>query len=337
VGVKKSTKLFPTPQSQQIADLLQGSSLLGGRLETPAKMKPGKRTVSEDLLIRDRDSWAHLLESYWGKIGWELKRARTVEDIYRAFQALDSERNDYLLSPFLRSTTEISDKKALYLGKRAFDASLTSLMDADKRRNAQAESVRQSEAAVFELSKKNREQLQNEVVRRKKNLREMTIRLSQWKGGIRKTDLALANAKPDQHEPLMRLLKSQIVEVARIETEHKEEERILERVKERLSAITPEREKAATEIHNKRKAALQQVEQDVLKARIESEELEKQWLDRQAHVCRAELLRFIQDKKKRYAYTPRNLANALAGLPDMGCRRSATLMLNTDIILYSVK
>ena len=43
----------------------------------------------------------------------------------------------------------------------------------------------------------------------------------------------------------------------------------------------------------------------------------------EAHFAQSELLRFLRGR--RYAFTPENAANAIAGLPELGCRRSFLL------------
>lgn len=56
-------------------------------------------------------------------------------------------------------------------------------------------------------------------------------------------------------------------------------------------------------------------------AKGKREELEKKHANYVACFCQEELLKLI--KQKRYARTPRKIANALAGLPIMSCRQSA--------------
>ena len=49
--------------------------------------------------------------------------------------------------------------------------------------------------------------------------------------------------------------------------------------------------------------------------------LSKLYEDERAFLAQSELLKFI--RSRRYAFTPVNLANAMAGLPEMGWRQSA--------------
>lgn len=56
------------------------------------------------------------------------------------------------------------------------------------------------------------------------------------------------------------------------------------------------------------------------KAKNNRENLERELREQEAFIAQTELLRFL--KSKRYAFTPRNLANAMAGLPYIGWRQS---------------
>ena len=63
-----------------------------------------------------------------------------------------------------------------------------------------------------------------------------------------------------------------------------------------------------------------QLEADLEKLRLERADLNRRLLDQESYVSRSELLDFLLSG--RYAITPRNIANALAGLPWMRWRQS---------------
>lgn len=322
MGVKNRAKKRKSTKKDPDKKASVSSALWGLELDEAATKKaPGKRTRTDDELMDRRDRLAHWLESHWGQIGWELKCARTLEDIEKAFQPVATKDPEYFIVPFLRPFTEATTAAVIRTTRKELGKAVSQQREADERRNAQADSVRQAEGAVFELGEQNREQLQAEIKRRKGNLREIKIRLSNKKGEVRKADLALHGAKPEDLEAMNAQLRSRKVELERIEAEYTEEQRILGQVRDRLNGITPDRRRIAAEILAQRKTALDAMEQEASKARRKWEELEKKLLDQEAYFCRAQLLRFI--RAKRYAHNPRNLANALAGLPDMSCRRSA--------------
>jgi hypothetical protein len=133
--------------------------------------------------------------------------------------------------------------------------------------------------------------------------------------------LSLEQSKTGNQEALQAQIRSLGFELQRIETEYSEEKRILKQIQDRLHAITPARQKMATEILGQHEVMLDAMEKAAAEARRKWEELEKRLADQEAHYCRTELLKFTRDR--RYAHNPRNLANALAGLPYLGCRRSA--------------
>ena len=321
MGVKNRVKKRKSPKKDPDTKASVNSVLWGFEFEPSTKKAPGKRTLTDDELTGRRDRLAHWLESHWGQIGWELECARALEDIERAFQPVARKEPEYFVAPFVRPSIETAAAEAIRTTRKELGKAVPQLIEAEERRNAQADSVRQAEGAVFELSEQNGEQLQAEIDRRKGNLRDIRIRFSNKKGEIRKAELTLENAKPEDREALNAQLNSRKVQLERIEAECTEEKRILEQVEDRLSAITPDQRKAAAEILAQRKAALDATEQEASKAKKKSEELEKKLLAQQAYFCRTELLGFI--RAKRYAHNPRNLANALAGLPNMSCRRSA--------------
>ena len=72
---------------------------------------------------------------------------------------------------------------------------------------------------------------------------------------------------------------------------------------------------------NRRRESLFQLKESLRGAESESKELDKRVLDQETYWYCAQLLDFLCGKKK-YAAEPFNLANALAGLPEMGWRES---------------
>ncbi|OGV74397.1 MAG: hypothetical protein A3B82_00050 [Methylophilales bacterium RIFCSPHIGHO2_02_FULL_57_10] len=69
-----------------------------------------------------------------------------------------------------------------------------------------------------------------------------------------------------------------------------------------------------------RQAELNRLLLNLEKAKSERETLEKKLQEQEAFFAQNELLKFLKDR--RYAFTPRNLANAIAGLPHIGWRQS---------------
>ena len=289
--------------------------------EQSSKGRLGKPTLGDDELAERRGAWDHLLETYWGAVGWELKCARSLEDVEKAFQPLGGQPSNHLIAPFLRSSTEPATFESIRKTRHERSAATSQLSDAEDRRNKQAELVSQAKGAVFELGRDNVAQLRVEVKRRKENIRTIRIRLSNKKAEIRRAEVSLEQSKAENQEALQAQIRSLGFELQKIETEYSEEKKILQQIEDRLHAISPERERMAAEILGQHEVMLDATEKAATEARRKWEELEKRLADQEAHYCRTQLLKFTRDR--RYAHNPRNLANALAGLPYMGCRRSA--------------
>jgi hypothetical protein len=103
--------------------------------------------------------------------------------------------------------------------------------------------------------------------------------------------------------------------------ESAEEPKVITQIQERVSAITPERRRQVANILVARRAALAPLEQAARDAKGAIERAETKLRNQEAFFSQAALLDHIQSK--RYSHTPRKLANAVAGLPEMNCRRSA--------------
>ena len=82
-----------------------------------------------------------------------------------------------------------------------------------------------------------------------------------------------------------------------------------------------------------------QLADDFSNLTMRREAMRKRWLDQEAYIFQSELLDFLLSRK-RYAINPRNLADALAGLPGMKWRQSfarcAHMQFNTPSQEYQV-
>lgn len=83
------------------------------------------------------------------------------------------------------------------------------------------------------------------------------------------------------------------------------------------SQANPQQREGVEPEAKKRRAELDQAEKALGEANREVRLLEEKLRDQEAYFCRAELFKFIHSGK--YACNPRNLAFAMAGLPDISC------------------
>jgi len=296
------------------------------------QVKRGRRTAEDDELIANRDHLAHELETYWGSIGWELKCARTPEEIHAAFRAIAAKNAHYLLNPFLRHTAEAANRESLRETRNRYNEASSQLDDVEQKQRHANEALKEAKGAGFELSRVHQKALEREVEFRKTSLRNLTIQLTNLKGQIKAIKLKIDKIKPDDRQSLQPQLDSLEREALhKLETETSGEQQILSQVKDRLGAITPERKKIAATIIRTRRAKAREVNKTLYDVNAEYRALREKLLDREAYYFRTELLRFIRLERnkrtglltRRYGYNPRNLANAIAGLPTMNCRRSA--------------
>jgi len=100
----------------------------------------------------------------------------------------------------------------------------------------------------------------------------------------------------------------------------RDEREILRRAKERLRAATPARLELANKIACECRQRLKDAQTQLAQAGIDRGRLEETLRDHQAGFAQTELVTFI--RSKRAANTPRMLADAMAGLPEISCRVS---------------
>lgn len=87
-------------------------------LATPEKQKKGRPTISDNLLLGNRNSWLHFLEEAWPEIGWPLLSIRkvgsgTIEDIQRIFEPVQSKDNCDHGKAFVRGLPQTVEREEL--------------------------------------------------------------------------------------------------------------------------------------------------------------------------------------------------------------------------------
>jgi diguanylate cyclase (GGDEF)-like protein len=110
-------------------------------------------------------------------------------------------------------------------------------------------------------------------------------------------------------------------QILHTQAKHDELERSCHEAENALKVASPGDGAAIREEVLLRQQRLGQLGDDLNKVRAEAEALDKRLQDQESYVSRSELLDFLRFGK--YAVTPRNLANALAGLPEMRWKQSS--------------
>jgi hypothetical protein len=169
------------------------------------------------------------------------------------------------------------------------------------------------------LSNAFKEELENDLMRRKENIRAIKIAISSQKGNIRKAQLQ-SEGKPSESEPKVPALERALNSLQR---DLAADEDVCRNLEKRIRSITKEARRIVAEETVRQKGTLDSLEQELRKADVECRKLETTLLDQEAFFFRSQLLDFI--KKADYEFTPRNVANAIAGLPYITSRRSAEL------------
>lgn len=283
---------------------------------------PGKPTISNDELVEQRDRWAYALDSHWGDVGWNLKCARTVEDIRIALRPLSKGPDKYPLNLLLRPTAAEGFAGPIHKTKKKLGLCGDRLPRTYEKQRKAREAFQKAEWAVLELSEKTQQHLQAEIERRNEGIRELKIKISDKNAEIRRKQLRLKNANQQDRASLEAELKSIKAELEKIEMGISTENGVIAEIERRLGAITPVKRKLADKVYAERKSELDAANQEASDEAKEYKELEGILSDLQADYCQRELVKFICGK--RYSHTPRKLANAIAGLPTISCRQSAT-------------
>ena len=280
---------------------------------------PGNPSLRLSYLFQRRESFICLIEPVWHEFGWELKCARTVEQVHQAFQLMAAHMNPGLLAPILRVTSEPATKASIESARAMHVLAVeksSSLADAHQ---AQFQIYQKCQGTAFTLSEDFEKGLKEDLARRKLNIRAIKIEISNQKGKIRNVQLQ----QGEKSSAAKLNIPSLEQELKRFEDDLAADEDVCLSLKKRIGTITKEARKVVSEETERQKRKLDSLEQESRKADLERRKLETILLDQEAFFFRSQLLDFRQNAD--YEFTPRNVANALAGLPYITSRRSAEL------------
>jgi hypothetical protein len=110
------------------------------------------------------------------------------------------------------------------------------------------------------------------------------------------------------------------VQIYQVQPKRDEEGRRYQEAVSALQTAAPDQREAIQDAVKQRQGRFLQAEAELKTLTDEFNFLSRKLSDQEAYVSRTELLDFLQSR--RYALNPRNLANALAGLPTMKWRQS---------------
>jgi hypothetical protein len=280
---------------------------------------PGKPSLRKSYLFHRRESFICLIEPLWHEFGWELKCARTDEQVRQAFQKMAEKVNPGPLAPILRITSEAATKASIESTRTMRAQAVEKHRSIADAHQVQLRAYQDSAREAFLLSEDFKKQLRDDLMKREQNVRAIKIHISEQKGKIRKAQLQKKRDKSGLALDLPTLAR----ELQQFENNLVADENVCRQLDERIASIREKDHKVVADETFRRKEALDSLEQELKTADLAYRELETKLLNQEAFFFRSQIIEF--KKEADYAFTPRNLANALAGLPYITSRRSAEL------------
>ncbi len=281
---------------------------------------PGNPSLRKSYLFQRREAFICLVEPLWYEFGWELKCAPTAEQVRQAFQIMAEKVNPGPLAPILRVTSEPATKASIESIRAMHALAVEKSRSLANAYQAQIRTYEDCQRSTYVLSEDFKTELEKDLARRKQNIRAIKINISNQKmDKIRRTRLQ-KGGKSSASEPGLPILER---ELKRFEDDRVADEDVCRILDKQIESITEEGRRIVAEEAVRLKESLDSLEQESRKADLEFRELETKLLNQEAFFFRSQLLEFKQ--KADFEFTPRNVANALAGLPYITTRRSAEL------------
>jgi hypothetical protein len=285
---------------------------------------PGRPSLTDAELSASRDKLFEALDQHWPEIGWNLLHSSKPTHIAKSFSPLLLSGHEAILKPFLRpNSVQSTTKQIRHLRRVLSEANEKERIAGAKYENRRRE-LQTADAAVVECGSENRNNLKLEIARRSKTVLTLTKDYESKRRTVLEAQKLLRQAEK----------KAQITELAAAQNALRDATQFAERaafilndetkslrgVRERLAVITPERSKVARKEASQRRESFDEALAMTTLSRTERERAQQDLLDHEAGFVQMELLKFM--KSGRASHEPLSLANAMAGLPEIGCRVS---------------
>lgn len=281
----------------------------------------GRKSLKESYLTTRRDEWIILLETIWHEVGWLLEAAHRIEHIQEAFELIKSRTSSQLIAPFLRQSLVKATKAQLDSTREAYGQAVEKLGKDSGEHRDRSNECRDVQRVVFELSEDYRNQLVIDLRQRRARIRDSKIEKSRAKARLLKYKRLREQYRAPTNKSGRDFTPKLERKILGIERDIEADERVCVDLEKRLSHITPENHRIALEVGQDQQRKLNLLTDKLKKVTERCDALQEQFLNQEAYYCKAELLKFINSGD--YTMGPRQLANALAGLPYLTCRRSA--------------
>lgn len=325
--VRKRRNPAQTPIFETVSTLNQideAVALLEGR----AKKKPGRPTLPNNILRGRRRDIAHLFEVNWACIGWQIQCLKDPEDspaspddVRKAFKPLQGQTGAERIGFLLRATSLPATSVDVRKTKGELDDAQKHLPDLQQAYDAQAERFTQARRAVREASQKHRGELQREINHRTRLQVQLKSDYAAKTKLVAAAEKAAIKASPGHLDKANAELSKSRMQFGQCKESLQTEGKIINALEGRLALATKRNWSLAREHKKKQLQKLKRLKADLKAQRIEVDRLNSLHLDQAAGFARQDLLKFFDKRKPRH--DPRTLANAIAGLPEMGCRESS--------------
>jgi hypothetical protein len=275
------------------------------------------QVVRDNTLLGHRDEIAYILEEYWPELGGHLevlrnpKKPHTPDSLKSAFEPLRGRDREFLFGPLLRPTSVPSTRLQVRKTLKELAEQRNKLAALRGPIEAQTQKCEEKRRAVQQASDKNRKELGKEIVRRRGVILQLQDECRACEELISNSDEGSRPGSDIQNR------------YAKLKKDIAADERVIRDLKRYHDRATPENWEWAKEVAEKEEAELSKLERRAQEIRAEIVKLEERYGDQGAGFARQDLLTFIAQHRCRH--DPRQLARAIAGLPEMPCRESFAL------------
>jgi hypothetical protein len=312
----KTRQMPRTPRSGTFEDFIEKVDIALGKKKNPI----GRPTVKNNILLGRRDDIAQMLETDWALVGWKLrclrnrtKQPRFPEEVRLALEPLrekhGAQRIAFLLRPTsIPATSDEVRRTYTMLGEAR--ESLQTIRPVNERGVSHFKDVWR---AYYETSGKYRQELKIEITRRIQNVVRLTEECADKERIRRKVE--------KQATPESELINAQAL-LKTCQEALRDEKELIRGLKDRLEMASDNNRSRVREMARAQLKRLRQTRTELQQLTITVQRLESVYEDQAAGFARKDFLDFSIDHRGRHH--PRQIANALAGLPEMGCRQSVT-------------
>jgi hypothetical protein len=154
----------------------------------------------------------------------------------------------------------------------------------------------------------------------KKALNTLAIEITDAKAVIQRVNLSAKRMTTAARSTNETELSNLRIELARLEVMREHYKNTYEQLDDRRQTIDPEKQVKLAQELERRNSKLEATTLERDKALLQTNQAREKYLDQEAYIFRAEIYEFTRKRRKRLS--ARKLANAIAGLPFVKCRRS---------------